>query len=134
LPNINKAILIGHLGKDPEVRFTPSGQVVASFSMATTRKWKDKDGQKQEQTDWHNIVIWGKQAEIAKEWLHKGDTLYIEGRIQNRSYDDKEGNKRYISEIVVFDMQFIKIKGKGSGDGPSEQPPDIASDDDDLPF
>lgn len=130
MPNINKAILIGYLGRDPEIRYTSSGDPVASFSMATTRKWT-KDGEKQEQTDWHNIVVWGKKAKVVEEWLHQGDCIYIEGRIQNRSYDDKDGNKKYISEIVVYDFQFIKIKGKS---GKGDDKPDVKHDDDDLPF
>jgi single-strand DNA-binding protein len=139
MASVNKAILIGNLGKDPEIRYTPSGQAVASFSIATTRKWKDKEGQSQEQTDWHNIVVWGRMAELAKEYLAKGRSVYIEGRIQNRSYDDKEGNKRYISEVVATTMQFLGGRSDHAGGQqasqapPPEQPPDI-TDDDDLPF
>ncbi|MCP4583129.1 MAG: single-stranded DNA-binding protein [candidate division Zixibacteria bacterium] len=143
MASVNKAILIGNLGKDPELRYTPSGQAVASFSIATTRKWRDKDGQPQEQTDWHNIVVWGRMAETAKEYLAKGRPVYIEGRIQNRSYDDKEGNKRYISEVVATTMQFLGGRSdQGGGSHPSQgqqgppadQAPDITSDDNDLPF
>jgi len=138
MASVNKAILIGNLGKDPEIRYTPSGQAVASFSIATTRKWRDKDGQPQEQTDWHNIVVWGRMAETAKEYLAKGRPVYIEGRIQNRSYDDKEGNKRYISEVVATTMQFLggrsdQAGGSQASQAAPEQPPDI-TDDDDLPF
>jgi len=139
MASINKAILIGNLGKDPEIRYIPSGQAVATFSIATTRKWRDKEGQPQEQTDWHNIVVWGRMAELAKEYLAKGRSVYIEGRIQNRSYDDKEGNKRYISEVVATTMQFLggrsdQAAGSQASPTPSpDQPPDI-TDDDDLPF
>jgi single-strand DNA-binding protein len=139
MASVNKAILIGNLGKDPEIRYTPSGQAVASFSIATTRKWKDKEGQSQEQTDWHNIVVWGRMAETAKEYLAKGRSVYIEGRIQNRSYEDKEGNKRYISEVVATTMQFLGGRPDQAGGSqasqapPPDQPPDI-NEDDDLPF
>ena len=143
MAGVNKAILIGNLGKDPELRYTPNGQAVASFSLATGEKWRDKDGVMQDKTEWHNIVVWGRQAEIAKEYLAKGRPVYIEGRIQNRSYDDKDGNKRYISEIVVQRMQFLGSRDQaaagtpsGGGETPPEPPPagDLASEDDDLPF
>ena len=141
---VNKAILIGNLGKDPELRYTPSGKAVATFSLATTERWTGQDGQKSESTTWHNIVAWGKQAEVIKEYLVKGRQVYIEGRIVNRSYDDKEGNKRYISEVVVQNFQFIGNKGDQGGGGKdySQQqpdasqpaPPDTSGGDDDLPF
>jgi single-strand DNA-binding protein len=139
MASVNKAILIGNLGKDPEIRYTPSGQAVASFPIATTEKWRDKDGQTQERTDWHNLVLWGRQAELAKEYLKKGRSVYVEGRIQTRSYDDKEGVKKWVTEIVVQRMQFLGGKPDGSGGRdssapPPDEPPDIASDDDDLPF
>ncbi len=111
---LNKVMLIGNLGRDPEVRSTPSGQAVASFTLATTRRWRDKNGQKQEQTEWHNIVVWGKQAENCGQYLAKGRQVYIEGSIRSRSYDDKEGNKRYITEIVAQRVQFL---GGGGGRG-----------------
>ena len=85
---VNKVLLIGNLGRDPEVRTTPSGQSVASFTLATSRRWKDRDGNRQEQTEWHNIVVWGKQAETASQYLTKGKQIYVEGRIQTRSWDD----------------------------------------------
>jgi len=140
--SVNKAILIGNLGKDPELRYTPSGKAVATFSLATTERWSGDDGQKNESTTWHNIVAWGKQAEVINEYLKKGRQVYIEGRIQNRSYDDKEGNKRYISEVVVQNFQFIGNKGDRAGAGPSDpgMPNDVPSgpgpggDDEDLPF
>jgi single-strand DNA-binding protein len=142
MAGVNKAILIGNLGKDPELKYTPSGQAVATFSLATGEKWRDKDGVMQDRTEWHNIVLWGRQAEVAKEYLTKGKQVYIEGRIQNRSYDDKDGNKRYISEVVGMRMQFLGGREQGAGGAPSggeippEPPPagDLSSEDDDLPF
>ncbi len=142
--SVNKAILIGRLGKDPELRYTPSGKAVATFSLATSERWSSQDGQKQESTTWHNIVVWGKQAEVMKEYLSKGREVYIEGRIANRSYDDKEGVKKYISEVVVQNFSFVGSKGDtGGGGGSSNQstpadmpsgPPAGGNDDDDLPF
>ena len=147
--SVNKAILIGRLGKDPELRYTSGGKAVASFSLATSERWSAADGQKQESTTWHNIVVWGKQAEVMKEYLSKGREVYIEGRIANRSYDDKEGNKKYISEVVVQSFQFIGSKGdsapsSGSGGSggysqapPADMPagpPSGGGSDDDLPF
>lgn len=111
---INRVILAGRLGKDPEVRFTPSGQAVANFTVATTEKWRDQQGQMQERTEWHNIVVWGKQAETCGQYLSKGRQVFIEGRIQTRSYDDKDGNKRYITEIVAQNVKFL---GGGEGGG-----------------
>ena len=107
-----------------------------TFSLATTEKWRDKDGQMQERTEWHNIVVWGRMAENANEYLKKGRPVYIEGRIQNRSYDDKDGNKRYISEVVAQRMQFLGGKpDQAGGSRPAqEEPPEVAADDDDLPF
>ena len=140
MAGVNKAILIGNLGRDPELRYTPGGQAVATFSLATSEKWRDKDGVMQDRTEWHNIVLWGRQAEIAKEYLAKGRPVYIEGRIQNRSYDDKDGNKRYISEVVGQRIQFLGSRDQAAaptgGEAPPEPPPagDLASEDDDLPF
>jgi single-strand DNA-binding protein len=115
---INKVILVGNLGRDPEVRSTPSGQPVASFTLATTRKWKDKSGQRQEQTEWHQIVCWGRQAEVAGQYLTKGKQIYVEGRLQTRSWDDKNsGEKRYRTEVICENFQML---GSRSGGGPSE--------------
>ena len=111
MAGVNKVILVGNLGKDPELRYTPSGQAVATFSLATNRRWKDKEGQMQDQTDWHNIVTWGRQAEIAKEYLKKGSPIFIEGRIQYRAYNDRDGNKRNITEIVAQSLQMLGRKG-----------------------
>jgi single-strand DNA-binding protein len=140
MASLNKALLIGNLGKDPELRYTPSGKAVAIFSIATTNQWKDKDGQKQERTDWHNIVVWGRQAEIAKDYLRKGKQIYLEGRIQTRNYDDKDGNKRWITEIVAD--RFLMLGRKGDSGAADEFPPPpaessapaAAGNDDDLPF
>ena len=139
MAGVNKVILIGNLGKDPELRYTPGGQAVASFSLATGEKWRDKDGNLQDRTEWHNIVVWGRMAENAKEYLSKGRPVYIEGRIQTRSWDDKDGNKRYTTEIVTQRMQFLGGRGdQGSApDAPpaeAPQPADLAGEDDDLPF
>jgi single-strand DNA-binding protein len=139
MAGINKVILIGNLGKDPELRYTPGGQAVASFSLATSEKWRDKDGVMQDKTEWHNIVVWGRQAEVAKEYLAKGKQVYIEGRIQTRSWEDKEGNKRYTTEIVGQRMQFLGTRDSGKetpSDMPAEAPPagDITGEDEDLPF
>ena len=142
--SVNKAILIGNLGRDPELRYTPGGKAVATFTLATTERWTNQEGQKNESTTWHNVVAWGRQAEVIKEYLAKGRQVYIEGRIVNRSYDDKEGNKRYISEVVVQSFQFIGNRGGGAGDDRdvSQAPPetsappapDTTDADDDLPF
>ncbi len=139
MASVNKAILIGNLGKDPELRYLASGQAVAEFSLATTDRFKDKEGNAQERTEWHNVVLWGRLAELSKEYLAKGRQVYIEGRIQNRSYDDKDGNKRYRSEIVAEKMQFLGQRSESGGGGSkvAAQAPAgefSASPDDDLPF
>ncbi len=113
--SVNKVILVGNLGKDPELRYTPSGAAVATFSLATTEKFKDRSGEMQEKTEWHNIVVWRQLAEICGKYLHKGKQVYIEGRIQTRSYDDRDGNKRYITEIVADQMQMLGRAGEESG-------------------
>jgi len=116
---VNKVILIGNLGRDPEVRSTPSGQPVASFTLATNRRWKDKSGQRQEQTEWHQIVVWGKQAEIAGQYLTKGKQIFLEGRLQTRSWDDRQtGEKKYRTEIVCENFQMLGSRG-GDFEAPS---------------
>jgi len=135
-------MLIGNLGKDPEVRFTASGQAVASFSLATSEKFKNKTGEWEERTEWHNITLWGKLAEIAGEYLSKGKTVYIEGRLQTRKWQDKSGNDRYTTDIVGDKMQMLSAKGErsGGGDTSSAQKPTGTSyeeppfQDDDIPF
>jgi len=109
MASVNKAILVGNLGQDPEIKYTQSGMAVANFSMATQEKW-EKDGNKQEKTEWHRIVAWGKLAEICSEYLKKGSPVYIEGRIQTRSWEDKEGIKKYTTEIVANSMQMLGSK------------------------
>lgn len=140
---VNKAILVGNLGRDPELTYTPSGKAVCKFTLATTERWTGQDGQRQENTIWHNIVAWGKPAEIINEYMAKGRQIYLEGRIVNRSYDDKDGNKRYISEVVVQNFQFLGGRGDGpdseqrssrSDSGDSGAPEGTPPDDEDLPF
>ncbi|MEN9796649.1 MAG: hypothetical protein RL653_345 [Pseudomonadota bacterium] len=116
--SVNKAIVIGNLGKDPEVRFTPGGQAVANFSVATNESWKDKNGQAQERTEWHRIVVWGKLAELCGEYLKKGRSAYVEGRLQTREWTDKEGKKNYTTEIVANQVVFLGGRdGAGGGGG-----------------
>ncbi|MDK2847200.1 MAG: single-strand DNA-binding protein [Desulfuromonadales bacterium] len=105
--SVNKVILVGNLGKDPELRYTASGTAVANFSLATTERYKDRDGNNQEKTEWHNIVAWRQLAEICGKYLTKGRQVYIEGKIQSRSYEDRDGNRRYITEIVADQMQML---------------------------
>lgn len=144
---VNKAIIIGNLGRDPELRFTPSGQAVAKFPVATTERWTDQQGQRQEKTEWHNIVVWGKQAEACGQYLAKGRQVFVEGRITTRSWDDKEGNKHYMTEIVARDVRFLGGAGGAAGPGtgggrpsgqgftppPGEDAPPPAGEDD-IPF
>jgi single-strand DNA-binding protein len=154
---VNKVILVGNLGRDPEVRSTPSGQAVASFTLATNRRWRDKNGQKQEETEWHNIVVWGKQAEIAGQYLTKGKQIFLEGRLQTRSWEDRQsGEKKYRTEIVCDNFQMLSGRGEmdgrggggggrdfggggggggSQGGGPSYDDPGFGpEDDDDIPF
>ncbi len=114
---VNKVILIGNLGSDPEVKYTPNGAPVANFSLATNESWNDKDGQRQERTEWHRLVLWSKLAEIAGQYLKKGAKIYVEGRLQTRSWDDQSGQKRYMTEVVVNDMQMLDSRGEGGGSG-----------------
>jgi len=145
MAGINKVILIGNLGADPEVRYTPSGMAVANFRLATSENFT-KDGQRETRTEWHRIVTFGKLAEICGEYLSKGRQVYVEGRIQTRSWEDRDGNKRYTTEIVCNQMQMLGGRGEGGGGGagsgggggggdygppPDEIPP---SDIDDVPF
>ncbi len=137
---LNKVMLIGHLGGDPELKYTPGGQAVATFSVATNEVYKDKEGNQQERTDWHRIVVWSKQAEIAAEYLKKGRLVYLEGRLQTRSWNDKDGNKRYTTEVVALNFQMLdrKTEGGGTPDIPPPTddlaPPPPQSDREDLPF
>ena len=115
--SVNKVILVGNLGKDPELRYTPSGAAVVTFSLATSESYKDREGNKQTKTEWHNIVAWRQLAEICGKFLHKGKQIYIEGKIQNRSYDDRDGNKRYISEVVINEMQMLGSRDDNQSGG-----------------
>ena len=116
--SVNKVILIGNLGKDPEVKHTPQGTPVAKFSLATNERYKDKDGNWQDRTEWHNIVVWQRLAEIAGEYLKKGGKVYIEGRLQTRSWDDKQTNqKKYMTEVVASDLVLLGGRGDGQGGG-----------------
>jgi len=118
MASLNKVMIIGNLGKDPEIRATTTGQSVATFSLATSEKFKNKNGEKEERTEWHNVVLWGKLAEIAGQYLSKGKTVFIEGRIQTRKWQGKDGNDRYTTEIIGETMQMLGGKGdKSSGDG-----------------
>ncbi len=105
--SVNKVILLGRLGQDPELKYTPGGAAVCNFSMATTEAWTDKQGAKQEKTEWHRIVVWGKLAELCNQYLAKGRQAFVEGRLQTRSWDDKDGSKRYTTEILANTVQFI---------------------------
>ena len=136
--SINKVTLIGNLGKDPELRYTSSGVAVATFSVATNESWKDQDGNVQDKTQWHNLVAWKKLAEICGEYLKKGSKVYLEGRLQYRSYDDKNGVKKYVTEIVLDEMLMLDSKGSS---GPSPEPsmntgeaPPAGEKAEDLPF
>ncbi len=120
---VNKAIIIGNLGADPEVRYSQSGAAVANFRVATTETWKKQDGSKEEQTEWHRIVAFGRLGEICGEYLSKGSKVYIEGRIQTRKWDDKDGNTRYTTEIVAREMKMLSARGSGSSDSSGEEPP-----------
>lgn len=118
--SVNKVILVGNLGKDPEIKYTPSGTAVAKFSLATNEGYKDKAGQWQERTEWHNIVAWQRLAEIVGEYVKKGSKVYIEGRLQTSSWDDKEtGQKKYRTEIVANDLVLLSGRGEGDAEGGS---------------
>ena len=117
--SVNKVILVGRLGRDPETRYTGGGQAVANFSVATDETYKDKNGERQKRTEWHKIVVWGKQAEIAQQYLKKGSLIFIEGRIQSREWQDKEGQKRTSSEIVASNFRMLGGRGDGAAAGAS---------------
>ena len=115
--SINKVILVGRLGRDPETRYTGGGQAVANFSVATDESYRDKNGERQKRTEWHKIVVWGKQAEIAQQYLKKGSLVFIEGRIQSREWQDKEGQKRTSFEIVANNFRMLGGRGDGAPGG-----------------
>jgi single-strand DNA-binding protein len=123
MASVNKVILIGNLGADPETRYLPSGDAVTNIRIATTENWKDKSGEKQEHTEWHRISFFGRQAEIAGEYLKKGSPVYIEGRIRTRKWQDKEGQDRYSTEIVADRMQLLGSRGGGEGGGGMREAP-----------
>jgi len=142
--SVNKVILVGNLGRDSELRYTPGGAAVATLNLATTEVWNDKQGQKQEKTEWHRVVVWGKQAESLQEYLVKGKQIYVEGRLQTRQWDDKDGQKRYTTEIKA---DRVTLLGGGGGGGRSggmersggqssgqDEPPMEPMTDDDIPF
>ena len=137
---INKAILVGRLGKDPEVKYTPDGMMITNFSIATNFRSKDKNGELLDKTEWHRIVTFGKLAETCGKYLTKGSLVYIEGRIQTRTWDDKEGTKHYMTEIIALTMQMLDSKGQRSGDVSSEKPSishsgvDAPLSEEDVPF
>lgn len=146
MAGVNKVILVGNLGKDPEVRHLENGAAVANFSIATSESYKDKNGNRQEQTEWHNVVLWRGLAQIAEKYLRKGSQIYIEGKLRTRSWQDKDGNTRYTTEVVGDNMTMLG--GRGSGSDNSAPMPTAANepassgsanlnvddDDDDLPF
>ena len=143
MAGVNKVILIGNLGRDPELRYTQSGQAVVNFTLATSENWTDKSGERVERTEWHRIVVWGRMGELCAQYLSKGRTVYIEGRIQTREWEDKDGNKRYTTEINAQTVQFLggPRGDAGGAQGPRNTEPSGESSDgappaagDDIPF
>lgn len=139
MAGVNKVILVGNLGGEPEVRYTPSGTAVANFRIATTEEWKDRNtGEKQQRTEWHKIVAFGRLGEICGEYLHKGKQVYIEGRLQTRSWEDQDGNRRWTTEVIALSMQMLGRAGKeGRAESqdesfPVEEPINVP--DDEIPF
>ena len=141
--SVNKVILVGNLGRDAELRYTPGGAAVATLSMATTEVWNDKAGQRQERTEWHRVVLWGKSAESLTEYLTKGKQIYVEGRLQTRQWDDKDGNKRYTTEIRSDRIVLLSggggrgapvDRGEGAGVQATSPEPSEPLTDDDIPF
>ena len=119
--SVNKVILVGNLGRDAELRYTPGGAAVATLNLATTEVWNDKNQQRQEKTEWHRVVLWGKQAESLQEYLTKGKQIYVEGRLQTRQWDDKDGNKRYTTEIKADRITLLGGGGGGRSGGMTER-------------
>jgi len=142
MASVNKVILIGNLGRDPELKYTPGQNAVCNFTLATNEKWTDKSGAKQERTEWHRIVVWGKQAEICGQYLKKGRQVYIEGSLTTREWNDKDGNKRTTTEVKALRVQMLGSRDGGGGGartgsedpGPSFSEPDPEFSDDDIPF
>jgi single-strand DNA-binding protein len=136
---VNRVILIGRLGRDPEIRYTQSSMPVANFSLATNERWVGQDGNRQERTEWHNIVVFGKLADICGQFLKKGKLVFIEGRLQTREWDDRDGNKRRTTEVVANNMQMLDSRGGGEGDSEdsgesNRNAMEIGITDDDIPF
>lgn len=139
---INKVILVGNLGQDPETRYMPSGSAVTNFTVATNESWKDKQtGEQKDRTEWHRVAMFNRLAEIAAEYLRKGSQVYIEGKLRTRKWQDRDGNDRYTTEIIADEMQMLGGRGGGSAPmsqdpGPSSPPPQAGPDDfdDDIPF
>ena len=133
---LNKVLLIGNLGKDPEIQNFDKGALLAKFPLATTETFKDKNGQRQDRTEWHNIVVWGTLAEVAQKYLRKGMMVYVEGRIQSRQYEDKEGNKKNITEIRAENFQMLERRDNVAGQGPQIVEPGAPSElpGGDMPF
>jgi single-strand DNA-binding protein len=131
--NVNKVILIGRLGRDPETRYTGSGQAVCNFSLATDESFKDRSGERQKHTEWHNIVVWAKQAEIAQQYLHKGSLVYVEGKIQSHEYESRDGIKKTSYEIVASNFRMLDKKESAAAAGSSESG-QVEVTDDDIPF
>jgi single-strand DNA-binding protein len=134
---LNKVMVIGHLGKDPEMRYTPSGRPVTTFSMAVSRSWNTADGERRSETEWFNIVAWGNLAEICKQYLHKGQQVYIEGRLQTRRWDDKEGQKHTSVEVVANEMMMLGDRRDNKGSQKSDQEEEASepvADEDEFPF
>jgi single-strand DNA-binding protein len=142
MASVNKVILVGNLGRDPELRYTQNGSAVANFTLATNERWRDKDGNNQERTEWHRVVVWGRTAENCAQYLQKGRSVYIEGRLQTREWEDKDGNKRNTTEVNALNVQFLGGRdgpgGGGGGGGRSVDPgygdPGEAPPGDDIPF
>ena len=119
---VNKVILIGNLGVDPEVRYTPQGTAIATFRIATNESWTDKSGQRQDRTEWHRIVVWGRQGELCGEYLSKGRQVFLEGRLQTREWTDKENHKNYTTEVVATHVVFLGSQAPGQGANPNPNP------------
>ena len=142
MASVNRVILIGNLGRDPELRYTQGGSAVANFTLATNERWRDKDGNNQERTEWHRIVVWGRSAENCAQYLQKGRSAYVEGRLQTREWEDKDGNKRNTTEVNALTVQFLggrgdsggKGGGGSGGDDPGYSGPGEAPPGDDIPF
>ncbi|NRA03075.1 MAG: single-stranded DNA-binding protein [Myxococcales bacterium] len=142
MAGLNKVMLIGNLGRDPELRYTQSGQAVANFTLATNENWKNKSGEREERTEWHRLVVWGRQAEVARDYLAKGRQIFVEGRIQTREWEDKEGQKRTTTEVVVNHFVMLGRKdgaeagreSSGQEDPGPAGPPEPAGGSDDIPF